>query len=294
MLLDVETPISRRIPLATGLSYHVLEWGRQEPALEHTVVLLHGFLDLAWTWVPTVEAGLAGRFHLLAPDLRGHGDSDRIGAGGYYHFVDYLADLDDLVRQLGRRRLSLVGHSMGGTVASYYAGTYPDRVHRLALLEGTGPPESGAAGPARTASWLEAWRRLREKAPRAYPSLEEAAARLRAHDRLLGADRALELARHGTVRRADGQLEFKHDPLHVTPGPNPFSAEVALRYFGQVTCPTLLVEGSASVFRHAPAEAARRAGAFRHARKAVVQDAGHMMQRHQPAALAALLLDFLS
>src|SRR5690348_15261143 len=108
MRLRVETPISRRIPLATGLGCHVLEWGRDQPALDHTVVLLHGFLDLAWTWVPTVEAGLAGRFHVLAPDVRGHGDSDWVGGGGYYHFIDYLADLDDLVRTLGRRRLSLV------------------------------------------------------------------------------------------------------------------------------------------------------------------------------------------
>src|SRR5262245_26616302 len=144
MPLHVETPISRRIPLATGLTCHVLEWGGADAALDHTVVLLHGFLDLAWTWVPTVEAGLAGRFHVVAPDVRGHGDSDRVGPGGYYHFIDYLADLDALVRTLGRRRLSLVGHSMGGSIASYYAGVYPDRVHRLALLEGLGPPETGA------------------------------------------------------------------------------------------------------------------------------------------------------
>ena len=81
-------PESRSLRLSTGLDYHLLEWGRENAALDHTVVLVHGFLDLCWGWQDTVEAGLAGRFHVVAPDMRGHGDSDRVGAGGYYHFID--------------------------------------------------------------------------------------------------------------------------------------------------------------------------------------------------------------
>src|SRR5205823_8726862 len=104
----VQPSISRNVALSTGLRYHVLEWGADDPALDHTLFLLHGFLDLAWTWSRTVEAGLAGRFHLVAPVWRGHGDSDWVGAGGYCHFADYLADLDDLVRQSVRARGSLV------------------------------------------------------------------------------------------------------------------------------------------------------------------------------------------
>src|SRR5258708_3869759 len=136
---------TRRIPLATGLTYHVLEWNPESPK---TVILLHGFLDHAWGWEPVVEAGL-GAFHVVAPDLRGHGDSDRVGAGGYYYFADYLADLQALISILGRRPVALVGHSMGSSVASYYAGVFPDEVSRLALLEGLGPPEHGALGPER-------------------------------------------------------------------------------------------------------------------------------------------------
>ena len=94
----MHTPRAHRIALRTGLSYNVLEWGADSPAAaQHVVVLLHGFLDCAWTWQQTVDSGLFGRYRLIAPDLRGHGDSDRVGPGGYYYFMDYLADLHDLL-----------------------------------------------------------------------------------------------------------------------------------------------------------------------------------------------------
>src|SRR5512132_2504317 len=139
---------SRKIPLATGLTYHVLEW---DGPGELTFVLVHGFADLGYMWTAVAER-LAPHGHVIAPDLRGHGDSDWIGPGGYYHFMDYVADLDDVIRQLARPRVVLVGHSMGGSVASYYAGTRPERVAALALLEGLGPPDmAGSDGPTRTA-----------------------------------------------------------------------------------------------------------------------------------------------
>jgi pimeloyl-ACP methyl ester carboxylesterase len=287
-------PVARTLELGTGLRYHVLEWGADRPELDHTVLLLHGFLDLAWGWVETVRAGLAQRFHVVAPDLRGHGDSDWIGRGGYYHFIDYLADLDEVARLLGRGRLSLVGHSMGGSVASYYAGAFPDRVHRLVLLEGLGPPEQVTAVPDRVRLWLDSWRRVRERQPKSHAGIDEAAARLRAHDPLLGEELARELAVHGTRPAPDGGLAFKHDPLHVTLGPMPFRVEYAAEFWTRITCPVLWVEGELSAFRHAVGEVDRRVGLLANAERAMLPGAGHMMQRHQPAALADLVAAFLS
>lgn len=286
--------MSRQVELGTGLRYHVLEWGADRPDLDHTVLLLHGFLDLAWGWAGTVRAGLAGRFHVIAPDLRGHGDTGWIGLGGYYHFVDYQADVDAIVRSFARDRLSLVGHSMGGSVASYYAGAYSRNVHRLALLEGLGPPESDAALPDRVRSWLKSWRQVQERSPRSYADLAEAAARLRAHDPLLGEELAVELARHGTRAGADGRLSFKHDPLHLTMGPAPFRVSHAAEFWSRVTCPVLFVEGEKSVFRASIPEVERRLAHFASVERALLPGAGHMMQRHQPDALAELLVGFLT
>jgi len=282
---------SHKIPLETGLAYHVLEWGADEPH-DHTVLLLHGFLDIAWSWRATVEAGLAGRFHLVAPDFRGHGDSDRVGAGGYYYFADYLADVHALVKQVGRTRVSIVGHSMGGSVASYYAGSFPSRLHRLALLEGLGPPAQSPPGPERVVAWLNGWERVRATPPRSYASVDEAAARLREHDRLLDATLARELAEHGTFEGADGRRRFKHDPLHATTGPYGYQLDSAQRFWRAITCPVLLVDGAESEYRLM--DVADRVNCFMQVHHEILPGAGHMMQRHQPAPLATLLADFLS
>jgi pimeloyl-ACP methyl ester carboxylesterase len=282
-------PVSRKLSLATGLGYHLLEWGDGD----HTVVLIHGFLDHAWGWQPVVDAALSAGLHIVAPDMRGHGDSDWVGAGGYYHFADYLADLHELVAQVGRARVSLVGHSMGGSIAAYYAGAFPERVHKLALLEGLGPPESKDAMPARVATWLAAWKRVRERAPKSYADVDEAAARIAEHDSLVSPAMARFLAEKGTTPALGGRIRFKHDPLHATPGPYGFSMAVAEQFWRRVRCPTLLVAGAQSQMRHTPSEEARRIKCFQHARRAIVDGAGHMMQRHQPKKLGELLRGFL-
>ena len=283
----------RRVELATGLGYHVLEW--DAPASDHTVLLLHGFLDFAWGFAPLVEAGLVGKAHIVAPDLRGHGDSDRVGPGGYYHFADYLPDVHDLIAKVARKRLSIVGHSMGGSVASYYAGTFPQRVEKLVLLEGIGPPETPQpVGPERMASWIRGWERARSMGSRPYASLETAAARLCEHDRLLPPDLALTLAEKGTELGGDGQVRFKHDPVHATLGPyGGFQFDVAARFWTKITCPTLHVAGGSSEMQLAPADVARRLGCFARLTRVTVENAGHMMQRHAPFELAALIAGFL-
>jgi pimeloyl-ACP methyl ester carboxylesterase len=283
----------RKLLLGTGLHYNLVEW---DAPGDHTVLLVHGFLDFAYGFTPLVEAGLEGRFHIIAPDLRGHGDSDRVGPGGYYHFADYIADLHDLIQKVARPRLSIVGHSMGGMVASYYAGTFPERVAKLVLVEGIGPPEERQAiGPERVGTWILGWERIRRLAPKTYATVEEAAARLCAHDALLDPAVALRLAEHGTARGPDGRFGFKHDPLHLTRSPyGGFRFEIAERFWRKIACPTLLVDGEVSDFHLYPEEAARRIGCFPHAERATVPGAGHMMHRQKPAELAAILNQFLA
>lgn len=292
--MEANQPRSRRISLSTGLSYHVLEWDPADPGCEHTVVLLHGFLDFAWGFEGLVNAGLFGRYHLVAPDLRGHGDSDRVGPGGYYHFMDYVADVQDLIAQVGRTRVSLVCHSMGGSVGAYYTGAFPERVHRLALLEGLGPPEHDVDETAsRVATWVAAWRRVAGQKPRPVADLQTAAARMRSHDPQCDEALALRLAEMGTVALPDGRRVFKHDPLHVTPGPYPYTLAMAASFWRRISCPVLVVEAEHSQFRFPKEERDKRLGHFKDVREALLADAGHMMQRHRPTELAALLTDFL-
>jgi pimeloyl-ACP methyl ester carboxylesterase len=278
---------ARKVPLATGLTYNVLEW---DGPGELTFVLVHGFTDLGYGWTAVAER-LAEHAHVIAPDLRGHGDSDWIGPGGYYHFMDYVADLDDLIAQCARTRVVLAGHSMGGGVSTYYAGTRPERLAGLAVLEGLGPPDmAGMDGPVRTAMWLDAWKTARDKAKR-MASLEEAARRLRKHDERLDEAAALVLAKVGTREAPGGGLTWKHDPLHLTFGPYAYRLEVAVKYWQRVTCPVLFVDGADSKLNLPADERARRRAYFADHRHVVVEDAGHMIPRHQPARVAELLLE---
>lgn len=260
----------------------MLEWDAPGTT---SFVLVHGFLDLAFGWhevAPRLGA------HVIAPDLRGHGDSDWIGAGGYYHYMDYVADLDDVIARLARDRVIVVGHSMGGGVASYWAGARPQRPAGLAILEGLGPPDqSDVDVPARTAHWIDGWRNARANV-RPMATLDDAAARLRKHDPLLAESLSRTLAAAGT-RVTDTGVTWKHDPLHLTTGPYPFRRDHAAQFRRKIACPVLVVDGAQSRLNLPEAERAARRADIPNCRHVTLDGAGHMMQRHQPEALAALL-----
>jgi pimeloyl-ACP methyl ester carboxylesterase len=280
---------SRTLTLASGIDYHCLEWGADARG-ETTVVLVHGFADLAAAWEPVATRLAAAGLHVVAPDLRGHGDSGWIGAGGYYHFMDYVVDLDEVIARLARPRLVLVGHSLGGSVCGYWAGTRPQRSAALALLEGLGPPDQSAHDlPTRTAAWIEAWRGARSPRKRVMESVEAAAARLRKHDPLVEPAEALRVARAGTRPVEGGGVTWKQDPLHHTMGPYPFRLDVAMQFWRRVACPVLIVDGADSKMNLPEDERARRRAVFAKHRHVVVAGAGHAVARHQPARIAELI-----
>jgi pimeloyl-ACP methyl ester carboxylesterase len=230
---------------------------------------------------------------VIAPDLRGHGDSDRIGPGGYYHFFDYVADLDDVVRQLARKRLVLVGHSMGGSISTYWAGTRPERLSALALLEGLGPPDlTGSDGPSRTAVWIDAWRGARGKEEKVMPTIDDVVRRMMRHDERLDAALARRIAEVGT-RAVTGGFVWKLDPLHNTMGPYPYRLDNAKKYWERIKCPVVCLDGAQSKLNLGDAERAARRAAFADCVHVMVDGAGHALQRHQPARVTEAILSLL-
>ena len=116
-----------------GLKLHFLDWGNET---SRPVLLIHGMQDHCHNWDWTSEA-LCDDYHILAPDLRGHGDSDW-SKGSSYSNLDYVYDIAQLIEQQELDSVHLVGHSLGGTVASLYAGLFPERVASLVSIEGVG------------------------------------------------------------------------------------------------------------------------------------------------------------
>lgn len=283
-------PRSRTID-ANGLQHHVLEWDTADT--DTTVVLLHGFLDLAWSFERTARK-LAPNYHVIAPDFRGHGDTAWVGPGGYYYFPDYTADLARVLPALTRGRVFLVGHSMGGTVATYYTGTFPERVQKLVLLEGIGPPANKPEeAPARMLKHVQTVDEARAKPPRPLASIAAATARLRQIYPKLDEQWAARLAEKATRAAHDGPGRlWKHDPLHRTRTPLLFHEAQYEAFIRRIACPVLLVDGADSdlPFLHDP----RRQQLYPNARHRTLAGAGHMMQLDQPDALADILLDFFA
>ncbi|MBL8300888.1 MAG: alpha/beta fold hydrolase [Rhodanobacteraceae bacterium] len=102
------------------------------------LLAVHGWLDNAASFAALAPL-LASRFHIVAIDLPGHGRSAHRPAGAWYHYVEYLADIQATVTALGWARFTLLGHSLGGAIASMYAAARPDSVERLLLIESLGP-----------------------------------------------------------------------------------------------------------------------------------------------------------
>lgn len=288
-------PTSTRLSIR-GLEANVLTWEPplDAPASGLTVLMLHGFADAAATF-DLVAPTIAREGHrVVAPDLRGFGDSARIGAGGYYHFPDYLADVVALLAQLAPERLAVVGHSMGGTISVQLAALRGKAIEKLVLLEGLGPPAHPmAAVPDRFARWLADLDAIASRPEhRSMSSLDEAVERLRANHPGVAVDVLRSRAPLLVRTRSDGRLAWKYDPLHRTTGPMPFLVEAFLAFLARIECPTLFVSGGAAGYH--PDDEEDRFAALRDATRLELEGAGHMMHWTRPAETAAAIVAFLA
>ena len=276
-----------------GLAIHCLEWG---PPTGEPLILVHGFLDQAGSWrnfVRFLQDKLEQPLWIVAPDCRGHGDSGWVGAGGYYHFPDYVLDLDCVVRSLGARQFKLIGHSMGGTISLLYSGTFPERVHKLVLIEGIGPAGMNFSdAPARMEKWISEVHERGRKHFREYNSTGAGAKQLQQTNPRLSGELAMELALSGMKQNENGKWVWKFDPLHRTSSPQPFYSAQTIEFLRRIECPVLIVNGRQTHHWPRP-ESRQRLEVVRNKRFAEIENAGHMVHQDNPQRLAELVADFL-
>ena len=229
---------------------------------------------------------------MVAPDFRGHGESDWAGPGGSYHFLDYVRDVRGVVDQVVRDRLFVVGHSMGGGVALLFAGSYPDDVTRLVLIEGLGPPsEDLDEGPARLARWIRESQAVSGFGLRRFDSLAAVAERLSARSPDLADDVGLELAAWLSKPIEDG-FTWRHDPRHRVRTASVYQPRRYEPFARAVRCPVLLVTGEESWYRWP--DLPERRSALTDRRLVEVPAAGHMIHYEQPSELAGLVAGFVA
>lgn len=236
-------PRSRRVPGADGLSLHLLEWSQEGVPF----LLLHGFGNEAHIWDDFAPA-VAPHYRTLALDHRGHGDSDWDPERRYDHDT-LVRDIEAVSQALGIERLVLVGHSLGGRIATLFAGRHPERMAGLVLVD-IGP-EVDARGAIRIRMEIES-----NPMP-TYESVEEYARALSLAYPAGRADALMRMARHGLRRRDDGRFELKIDPaLRGMAGRGETEEDAAERArsaiaarweaLKRISCPTLVVRGAAS------------------------------------------------
>ena len=211
MALDSSGPTSR-IYFSQRLRLHYVDWGNPgAPPL----LLVHGGRDHCrnWDWV---AAALRRDWHVLAPDLRGHGDS-QWSPDGNYTLAAFIYDLAQLIHQQELAPVTIIGHSLGGNIALRYAGIYPDNVRRLVAIEGVGASPEKTAERARVPlaermhKWIEETRRLAGRLPRRYPSIDDALKRMQEANQHLSPEQARHLTQHGVNQNEDGTYSWKFD-----------------------------------------------------------------------------------
>lgn len=276
-----------------SLAHRVLHWG---PAEAEPIFLLHGFQDCADTFQFLVDE-LPRDLHFIAPDWRGFGGSARNAAP--YWFPDYVADLEGLLDHYSAEKpVTLVGHSMGGNIASLYAGVRPSRVRRLISLEGFGLPRVAVErAPDRLAEWLD---QLRAGVNESfYESTDRLAKYLQRRNPRLADPIAEFIARAWTKPAPQGGFMLRFDPWHRLTNPVLYRREEAEACWRRTTAPTLFMLGGLSEYRRhlEKTGGTDEITGFRACYTTLdVHDfpgLGHMMHHENAPAVAAVLLDWL-
>ncbi len=241
------------------------------------LVLVHGGRDHARNWDLVAEE-LRPYYHVIAPDLRGHGDS-AWAIGSQYNIADYVLDLAQLLRHVDEGPVTLVGHSLGA-------------------IEGMGPPPemvkalSDTPIEERMRNWISTMQDLAGRKPREYSSLEEAVDRMHEANPHLSPEMAHHLTVQGTMRLEHGAWVWKFDNYVRAFGPARYDTEGVQRLWNRIESPVLLVRGAES-WASNPEEDGR-AEHFRNYTYAEIEGAGHWVHHDQFGVFMGHLRRFLN
>ena len=272
--------------------YQIRCWG---PTTERPLVLLHGLRDSSISFQFLVDA-FGGPWRVIAPDWRGHGGTQTAGHAGA--FQDYLADMDVLLELLfDRRPVDVVGHSIGGNLATAYAGLRPQRIARVIALDAFG---ALALPPPVFLDSVENWLKRgsdEPPAPIGYPSIEQMAASLCRANRRLSPARALFLAQHSSRTLAGGghawcfDRELRHSvPLLRT-------TEEWIACWARIACPALWLAASeprVGTVAADPTTMSRVRAAIGNLHIVSIPETGHNLHHDDPEGIAKLIEQFLT
>jgi pimeloyl-ACP methyl ester carboxylesterase len=278
--------------ISQRLRLNYVDWGNPDAP---PLVLVHGGRDHCrnWDWV---AEDLRRDYHVIAPDLRGHGDS-AWATSGDYSMGAFVYDLAQLIHQQHLAPCRIVAHSLGGSITLRYAGVFPENVVKLVAIEGLGPSptmmaERAARGPVeRMRSWVAETRKLAARIPRRYATLEDAFHRMQAENKHLTEEQARYLTLHGAMQNEDGTYSWKFDNYVRAFTPADFSAAEMQEIWGNIACPILFVNGKESWASNPEKDG--RMHQFKDARVVEFEGAGHWVHHDRLDAFLETVRAFL-
>lgn len=269
-----------------GLKLCLCSWGEPNNPL---ILCLHGILEQGAAWQEVAIRLAQQGYRVVAPDLRGHGKSDRVGRGGSYNLLDFLGDIDGITHHLGDRPFTLVGHSLGSVIAATFASIRSAKVNNLVLVETVLPTEVEKTETVeQLATHLDCLTSVPEHP--VFPDVAAAAKRLQLGTPALSDSLAMQLAERA-IEPCEGGVRWRWDALLRTRagiGFNGIDRAKYLRLLQQIKAPITLIYGDKSDFNR-PEDLAAQQQAMSQAKRIVVSG-GHNLHLEAPDNLAKSIM----
>jgi pimeloyl-ACP methyl ester carboxylesterase len=205
------------------------------------VLALHGWLDNAASFQPIAD--YLTDYYILALDITGHGLSSHRSHGAHYHLIDFAYDLYELAESQGWQSFILMGHSMGGIIATIYASCFPEHVSKLISIESFGPmTKDTQSSPTQLRDSILSRLKAQQSAAKHPISIERTVeARAKVGDINIESARLL-ITRN--IREENEQLFFTTDRRLRTFSSLRMTESQAEAFLRNIQCPTLVITGS--------------------------------------------------
>ena len=282
---EIEHKMEEILVNIRGLRVCLCTWGPKEGPV---VLCLHGILEQGAAWSEVAIRLAQKGYRVIAPDLRGHGKSDRVTQGGSYNLMDFLGDIDAIVEVVAGRAFTLVGHSLGSVVAAIFASVRPQLVKNLVLIETILPTEAKEEDTAQQLATHLDYLASPPQHP-VFPNVEAAAERLRQTTPALSKSVAMMLAERIT-EPCEGGIRWRWEPLLRTRAGMSFNSIGRTRYLGllkKIQAPITLVYGDRSNFNR-PEDLNQQQSAMPNAEKVVIPG-GHNLPLEAPSGIAKII-----